>query len=138
MPIIKISLKERGELPMVDSIKAINAATKTKDVKEVILAKEIEETDKQEATKAKKTKEKEKTDNVNVRSSYAYDRITIQNKVKEYIENLKKTHDYPAVIEELTKYLDLFNVDSFMKKYPNITTESQFKTIMYNETIKYL
>lgn len=123
---------------MVDSIKAINAATKTKDVKEVILAKEIEETDKQEATKAKKTKEKEKTDNVNVRSSYAYDKITIQNKVKEYIENLKKTHDYPAVQEELTKYLDLFNVDSFMKKYPNITTESQFKTIMYNETIKYL
>lgn len=123
---------------MVDSVKAVSSVTNTKDVKEVILAKEIEETDKQEATKAKKTKEKEKTDNVTVKSSYAYDRITIQNKVKEYIENLKKTHDYPYVQSELTKYLDLFKVDDFMKKYPNITTESEFRTIMYNETIKYL
>ncbi len=123
---------------MVDSIKAVNSLTKAKDVKEIVLAKEIEETDKKEATKAKKTEEKEKTDEVNVRSSYAYDRITIQNKVKEYIENLKKTHDYPYVVSELTKYLDLFKVDDFMKKYPNITTESEFHTIMYNETVKYL
>lgn len=126
---------------MVDSIKAVNAATKAKDVKEVVLAKEIEQTDKQEATKAKKTEKTEKTektDNVEVKSSYAYDRTTIENKVKEYVENLKKTHDYPVVISELTKYLDLFKVDDFMKKYPNITTDSEFKTIMYNETIKYL
>ena len=123
---------------MVDSIKAVNGLTKAKDVKEIVLAKEIEETDKNEATKAKKTEKKEKTDEVNVKSSFAYDRITIQNKVKEYIENLKKTHDYPYVVSELTKYLDLFKVDDFMKKYPNITTESEFNTIMYNETVKYL
>lgn len=126
---------------MVNSVSAVNAATKAKDVKEVILAKEIEETDKQEATKAKKTdetKKEEKTDKVNVKSSYAFDRVTLQNKVNEYIENLKKTHDYPYVKEELTKYLDLFKVDDFMKKYPNITTDADFRTIMYNETIKYL
>ena len=123
---------------MVDSVKAVNSATKAKVVKEIILAKEIEETDKKEIPKAKKEEQTEKADNVNVRSSYAYDRVTIQNKVKEYIENLKKTHDYPFVKEELTKYLDLFKVDDFMKKYPNITTEAEFRTIMYNETIKYL
>ncbi|MBR2525063.1 hypothetical protein IKE67_01215 [bacterium] len=123
---------------MVDSIKAVDGATKSKAAEEVKAVKNTDKVEKQEETKAKKTEQKEQTDKVAVRSSYAYDRITIQNKVKEYIENLKKTHDYPSVIEELTKYLDLFKVDDFMKKYPNITTEAEFKTIMYNETIKYL
>jgi len=121
---------------MVDAIKAIDSTTK---IKEIAKEKEIEKTDKQEATKAKKTETtKEKKDDVNVKSSYAYDRVTIQNKVKEYIENLKKTHDYPIVQLELTKYMDLFRVDDFMKKYPNITTDAEFRTIMYNETVKYL
>lgn len=121
---------------MVDSVQAVNSATKAKEVKEVALTKDAQEA---EEKKAKKTEEKkEKTDTTEVRNSYAFDRATIQNKVKEYIENLKKTHDYPFVQMELTQYLDLFKVDDFMKKYPNIKTEAEFRTIMYNETIKYL
>ena len=123
---------------MVDSINAVNGATPSKAAEEVKAVKDTDKVEKQDETKAKKTEQKEKTDEVTVKSSYAYDRTTIQNKVTEYIENLKKTHDYPMVQYELTKYLDLFKVDDFMKKYPNITTDAEFRTIMYNETIKYL
>ena len=119
---------------MVESVSAISAATSVKDVKEL---KETDKVDKQETEKAKKTQETEKTD-ATEKSSYAFDRVTIQNKVKDYIENLKKTHDYPIVQMELTRYLDLFKVDDFMKKYPNIRTDSDFMTIMYNETVQYL
>ena len=126
---------------MVESVSSVNSAKKSKAAEEVKAVKETDKVEKQEETKAKKTtqtKEKKKTDETTVKSSYAYDRITIQSKVKEYIENLKKTHDYPMVQYELTKYLDLFKVDDFMKKYPNIMTEADFRTIMYNETRKYL
>lgn len=135
---------------MVNSVSGVNSATSaasavnpTKDAEKIKkqeeekIAKEAkaEATNKNDkATKTKKTDDENKTE----KSSYAYDRVTIQNKVKEYIENLKKTHDYPYVQSELTKYLDLFKVDDFMKKYPNITTDAEFRTIMYNETVKYL
>ncbi len=138
MPIIKMPLNERGGITMVESVSSVNGAKASKAAEEVKAVKETDKVEKQEETKAKKTEEKDKTDNVTVRSSYAFDRATLQKKVIEYVENLKKTHDYPTVVEELTKYLDLFRVDDFMKKYPNITTDADFRTIMYNETIKYL
>lgn len=130
---------------MVNSVSGVNSATNSSAAAAVSSTKDVEKTKKQDEEKAKKA---EKTDNTDKnskvyetkteQSSYAYDRITIQNKVKEYIEKLKKEHDYPVVQEGLTKYLDLFKVDDFMKKYPNIKTEAEFNTIMYNETIKYL
>ena len=124
---------------MVDSIKGVNSATDVKAAAAVSSTKKVDKVEKQEETKAKKTDEKQKTDEVTVKqSANAFDRTTIQNKVKEYVENLKKTHDYPEVVRRLTEYLDLFKVDDFMKKYPNITTDVDFKSIMYNETNKYL
>ena len=138
MPITKLPLKERGGLPMVESINSVNGATPSQSVDGVTSVKNSDKVEKQDETTAKKTTENAKTDEVAVRSSYAFDRVTLENKVKEYVENLKKTHDYPTVIAELTQYLDLFKVDDFMKKYPNITTDADFRTIMYHETSKYL
>ena len=127
---------------MVNSVSGVNSATSSSAAAAVSSTADVEKTKKQDEEKAKKAEKTDKTekkeDKTTERSSYAFDRITIQNKVKEYIENLKKTHDYPIVQSQLTKYLDLFKVDDFMKKYPNIKTDSEFRTIMYNETIKYL
>ena len=124
---------------MVESVNSVNAATNASAAAAVSSTKEVEKMDKQEETKAKKTEEKQKTDEVTVKqSANAYDKATIQKKVTEYVETLKKTHDYPETVKLLTEYLDLFDIDKFMKTYPNITTESDFNTIMYNETIKYL
>lgn len=122
---------------MVESVSSINGAQKSTAAEEVKAVKETDKVEKKDETKAKETEKS--TDELAVkRSANAFDRVTIQNKVKEYVENLKKTHDYPEVIRRLDEYLDLFKVDDFMKKYPNITTDSDFRTIMYNETIKYL
>jgi len=133
---------------MVNSVSGVNSATNANAAAAVSSTKDVEKVKKQDEEKAKKTdkadktdqtdKIKKKNDTATEKSSYAFDRVTIQNKVKEYIEKLKKEHDYPIVKEELTKYLDLFKVDDFMKKYPNIKTDSEFRTIMYNETRKYL
>ncbi len=127
---------------MVNSVSGVNSATNSSAAAAVSSTKDVEKTKKQDEEKAKKAenvdKEKKVDETKTEKSSYAFDRITLQNKVKEYIENLKKTHDYPIVKEQLTKYMDLFKIDDFMKKYPNIRTDAEFRTIMYNETIKYL
>ena len=130
---------------MVNSVSGVNSATNANAAAAVSSTKDVEKVKKQDEEKAKKTDKADKTDKIKKKndtatekSSYAFDRVTIQNKVNEYIEKLKKEHDYPIVKEELTKYLDLFKVDDFMKKYPNIKTDSEFRTIMYNETRKYL
>lgn len=124
---------------MVDSINGVNSATDVKAAAAVSSTKKVEKTEKEEEKKAKKTEEKQKADEVTVKhNSNAFDKVTLQNKVREYVENLKKTHDYPEVVRRLTEYLDLFKIDDFMKKFPNITTDADFRTIMYNETIKYL
>lgn len=116
----------------INSISSINAAMSTSSTKDAEKVKKDDE-------KTNKTEENKKTDEVTVQqSANAYDRTTIQNKVTEYIENLKKQYDYPDTVAQLTEYLDLFDVDKFMKTYPNITTQADFNTIMYNETIQYL
>ena len=122
---------------MVNSVSGVNSATNASAAAAVSSVKDTDKVAKQEE-EAKKTNQTEKTDEVTVtQSANAYDRTTIQNKVKEYIEKLKKEHDYPETVRQLTSYIDLFDVDKFMKTYPNITTDSEFNTIMYNETIKY-
>lgn len=148
MSIIKMPLKERGGMPMVNSVSGVNSATSSNAINPTKDAEKIKKQEEEKLAKEAKTKSTDKTDketktdktntDKTEKSSYAFDRVTIQNKVKEYIEKLKKEHDYPYVQSELTKYLDLFKVDDFMKKYPNITTDADFRTIMYNETIKYL
>ncbi|MBQ3310467.1 hypothetical protein IJG72_00160 [bacterium] len=123
---------------MVESISSVNGATPINAAAAVTNTTPVEETAKKEE-QAKKPVEKlpdleNKADVANTK----YDRTTLLNMVNEYIQNLKKTHDYPLVISRLDSYLFNFNIDKFMETYPNIQTEQEFKMIMYNETVKYL
>ena len=123
---------------MVNSISSVNGATPTTNVAAVSSTTVTEEVAKEEE-QAKKAEEQTITlENKAEANNTGFDRITIQTMVNAYIERLKKANDYPMVISRLDSYLALFNVDQFMAKYPNITTESDFNAIMYGETSKYL
>ena len=120
---------------MVEAISAINSATNVSSV--VTSTDNIESTEIQEEVKTKqtdKTKKIEEDNNGNI----PMDRLKVRELVTQYIKNLEKTNDYPIVQERLDIWLYLFDVDKFMKKYPNICTEHDLKTIMYNETINLL
>lgn len=127
---------------MVNSINSVNGATVTTATQAVSKTEKTDEVAKQEE-QAKKTTEKTETDKLTKTeeektSANAFDKETLKTKITNYIEKLKKENDYPAVTEQLDSYLALLDLDKFMKTYPNITTDMEFNTIMYNETIKYL
>ena len=54
------------------------------------------------------------------------------------IEKLKEDNDYPVVQDKLDKWLLTYDIDKFLKTYPDIYSEMDLRTIMYNETISYL
>ena len=123
---------------MVNSISSVNGATPTTAAAAVSSTTAVEQTAKEEE-QAKKAEEQPVTlENKAEKNNTRFDRITLQNMVHSYIERLKKANDYPMVISRLDDYLALFNIDKFMVKYPNISSESDFNSIMYNETSKYL
>lgn len=124
---------------MVNSINSVNGATVTNATQAVSKTEKTEVVAKKEE-QAKKVTEKKETDEMNKSetSRTAFDKATVERKILEYIEKLKKANDYPIVIEQLDEYVALLNIDKFMETYPNITTDMQFNEIMYNETLKYL
>ena len=124
---------------MVNSINSVNGATVTTATQAVSKTEKTDEVAKKEE-QAKKTTKKKETDKVDKQEtvSYAFDKKTLEIKIKDYIEKLKKENDYPVVVDQLNEYLALLDIDKFMKTYPNIATDREFNGIMYNETIKYL
>lgn len=144
MSIINLPLKKRGDLPMVNSISSVNGATPSTSVDAVSKTTSTEKTAKQEeAAKKSETDKKQGTEKTlenkaEKNSANAFDRAKILSMVEDYIERLKKQNDYPMVQSRLDSYLSTFDVDKFMKNNPNITTEHDFNSIMYNETSKYL
>ena len=132
---IKFAEKERGGFTMVEAISAINSASQVSAP--VTSTDKIESKELQETAKSQQSDKVNKTEDEN-NGKIPLDRLKIRGLVIQYIENLKKTHDYPIVQERLDRWLFLFDVDKFMKKYPNIYSEYDLNTIMYNETINLL
>ena len=125
-------------MPMVESISSVNGATPINATTAVTNTTPVEEAAKKEEQAKKPVEKLPDLENKAKDVGTKFDRTTIQNMVNEYIQKLKKEYNYPLVISRLDEYLSTFNIDKFMATYPNITTELEFKTIMYNETVKYL
>ena len=117
-------------------VEAVSKVTSTRKTEAVASANEKVEkkAQKEETQKAKETDKIE--DKKSARSTM--DRSKVERLVREYIDKLKKDNDYPAVTNKLDTWLLTFDVDKFIKTYPEIYSEMDLRTIMYNETISYL
>lgn len=117
-------------------VEAVSSITSTKKTEAVATVKETVEkkAQKEETQKAKETDKVE--EKKSARSTM--DRSKVDRLVREYIEKLKKDNDYPVVQDKLDKWLLTYDIDKFLKTYPEIYSEMDLKTIMYNETISYL
>ena len=115
-------------------VEAVSKVTSTRQTEAVATAQEkVEKKAQKEETQ--KTKENDK---VEEKKSTTMERSKVDRLVREYIEKLKEDNDYPVVHDKLDKWLLTYDIDKFLKTYPEIYSEMDLRTIMYNETISYL
>ncbi|MGN1125698.1 MAG: hypothetical protein ACI4SM_05875 [Candidatus Gastranaerophilaceae bacterium] len=117
---------------MVESVSGINSTTQIAAAASA--TEKVDTKAKQEETQ--KAKQEEKTDKVDkdTQTQVPMDRLRVRELVLQYIENLKKANDYPIVLQRLDMWVATFDVDNFIKKYPNLYTEQDLRSVMYNET----
>lgn len=120
---------------MVDKIQAVDSATAAKKVAEL----EEQEAKKAEAAKKQEKAEKtEKSDSFQTSSAYFAD-YQIKNYATDYVNRLiKKYEGYDDIISRLRSYLGNFDIDEFKKVYPDLESNSDLATAMYNDTSKFL
>lgn len=119
---------------MVNKVEAIDSAKSIKQIKEV-------EEKEAKAKKAEETKQEEKaqkTDSFETSQS-AFADYQIKDYVTTYINNLIAKYDgYDDIISRLRSYLGNFDIDTFKKDYPELSSNSDLATALYNETQKFL
>ncbi len=117
-------------------VEAVSKVTSTRQTEAVASGKEkVEKKAQKEETQ--KAKENDKVEE-NKSNRTTMERSKVDRLVREYIEKLKEDNDYPVVHDKLDKWLLTYDIDKFLKTYPEIYSEMDLRTIMYNETISYL
>ena len=119
---------------MVSKIDAIESSKSIKQVKEI----EEKEAKAKKAEEAKKEEKTQKTDSFETNQS-AFADYQIKDYVTTYINNLiAKYEGYDDIISRLRSYLGNFDIDNFRKDYPELSSNSDLATALYNETQKFL
>lgn len=122
---------------MVDSVSSINSATAAAAASSVEKVEEEEKKEKQTTqTTDKVTKTEDKSTEV---KETTMDRYRVERLVMEYLEKMEKQYeDDPWVKNSIDMWLATFDVDKFISKYPEIYTELDLSSIMYNETVNFV
>ena len=122
---------------MVESVSSINSATAVAAASSVEKVQEEEKKETQTTkTTDKVTKTEEKSTEV---KETTMDRYRVQRLVMEYLEKMEKQYeDSPWVKDQIDMWLATFDVDKFMVKYPELYTEMDLSSIMYNETVNFV
>lgn len=120
---------------MVDKIKSVDSATAAKKIaeKEELESKKIETKKKQEELDKSK-----KTDMFQTTTAFFAD-YQIKSYAEEHVNRLlAKYEGYDDIISRLRSYLGNFDIYNFKKNYPELESNSDLATAMYNDTSKLL
>lgn len=123
---------------MAESVSSINAATAAAAASSV---DKVQEEEKKETQTTKTTDKVTKTEDKSAEvKETTMNRYRVETLVMRYLENLQKKYeeDYPWVKDSIDMWLVTFDVDKFIAKYPEIYTERDLNSIMYNETVNFV
>jgi len=119
---------------MVNSIEPIDSAKaiqQIKPIEDMTANAQVSETLQQEVQPVT-------SDSFETKQS-AFADYQIKDYVATYVNNLiAKYEGYDDIISRLRSYLGNFNIDIFRQTYPDILSNSDLATALYNDTLKFL